>query len=87
MLLLPIGFGAILANIPSLRPSAKNGFLTILYNAGIYTELFPVLIFIAIGAMIDFGPLLQQPFMLFFGAAARLASLSRRFLPARLAFR
>ena len=71
MLLLPIGFGAILANIPFSSAIGENGFLTILYNAGIYTELFPVLIFIAIGAMIDFGPLLQQPFMLFFGAAAQ----------------
>ena len=78
MLLLPIGFGAILANIP--LSSALNqgegenvveGFLTILYNAGIKTELFPILIFIAVGAMIDFTPLLQNPFMLFFGAAAQ----------------
>ena len=72
MLLLPIGFGAILANIPSSSAIGEHGFLTILYNAGIATELFPILIFIAIGAMIDFGPLLQQPFMLFFGAAAQL---------------
>ncbi len=71
MLLLPIGFGAILANIPASSAIGEHGFLTILYNAGIATELFPVLIFIAVGAMIDFGPLLQQPFMLFFGAAAQ----------------
>ncbi|MDK2794276.1 MAG: carboxybiotin decarboxylase [Caldanaerobacter sp.] len=72
MLLLPIGFGIILANIPFSSAIGENGFLTILYNAGIKTELFPILIFIAVGAMIDFSPLLQQPFMIFFGAAAQL---------------
>ena len=71
MLLLPIGFGAILANIPLSSAIGDEGFLTILYNAGIKTELFPILIFIAVGAMIDFTPLLQNPFMLFFGAAAQ----------------
>lgn len=71
MLLLPIGFGAILANIPFSSAVGSEGVLTILYNAGIKTELFPVLIFIAVGAMIDFTPLLQNPFMLFFGAAAQ----------------
>ncbi|ERM92583.1 glutaconyl-CoA decarboxylase subunit beta [Caldanaerobacter subterraneus subsp. yonseiensis KB-1] len=72
MLLLPIGFGIVLANIPFSSAIGENGFLTILYNAGIKTELFPILIFIAVGAMIDFSPLLQQPFMIFFGAAAQL---------------
>ncbi len=72
MLLLPIGFGAILTNIPLSSAVGENGFLTILYNAGIRTELFPILIFIAVGAMIDFSPLLKQPVMLFFGAAAQL---------------
>ncbi len=71
MLLLPIGFGAILANIPLSSVIGHEGVLSILYNAGITTELFPVLIFVAVGAMIDFGPLLQNPFMLFFGAAAQ----------------
>ena len=71
MLLLPIGFGAILCNIPLSSAIGDEGFLTILYNAGIKTELFPVLIFIAVGAMIDFKPLIQNPFMLFFGAAAQ----------------
>jgi oxaloacetate decarboxylase beta subunit len=71
MLLLPIGFGAILANFPGSSAIGEEGFLTILYEAGIRTELFPVLIFIAVGAMIDFKPLLQNPFMLFFGAAAQ----------------
>jgi oxaloacetate decarboxylase beta subunit len=71
MLLLPIGFGAILANIPLSAAIAEDGVLKILYDAGIRTELFPVLIFVAVGAMIDFTPLLQNPFMLFFGAAAQ----------------
>jgi oxaloacetate decarboxylase beta subunit len=74
MLLLPIGFGAILVNIPlssALDVEGEPGFLKVLYEAGIVTELFPVLIFIAVGAMIDFKPLLQNPFMLFFGAAAQ----------------
>ncbi|NLD46042.1 MAG: sodium ion-translocating decarboxylase subunit beta [Clostridiaceae bacterium] len=77
-LLLPIGFGAILANIPFSsaleqlgQDGVEDGVLTILYNSGIITELFPVLIFVAVGAMIDFGPLLRNPFMLFFGAAAQ----------------
>jgi oxaloacetate decarboxylase beta subunit len=72
MLLLPIGFGAILANIPFSSAIGPDGFLSVLYNAGIKNELFPILIFIAVGAMIDFGPLLQNPFMLFFGAAAQV---------------
>lgn len=71
MLLLPIGFGAILANIPNSSAVGEHGFLTVLYKAGIVNELFPILIFIAVGAMIDFGPLLRRPFMLFFGAAAQ----------------
>ncbi len=78
-LLLPIGFGAILANLPPtidgvaavIGLEEAPGFLKILFDAGIATELFPVLIFIAVGAMIDFTPLLKNPFMIFFGAAAQ----------------
>ncbi len=70
-LLLPIGFGTILANIPMSAAIGEHGPLTILFRAGIATELFPLLIFIAIGAMIDFTPLLKNPFMLLFGAAAQ----------------
>jgi sodium ion-translocating decarboxylase beta subunit len=75
-LLLPIGFGAILTNIPltSIVTNPENGasgIFGMLYDATIANELFPVLIFIAVGAMIDFGPLFQTPFMLFFGAAAQ----------------
>ena len=71
-LLLPIGFGAILANIPFSSAVGEDGVLTLLYNAGIATELFPLLIFIAIGAMIDFSPLFKYPALLLFGAAAQL---------------
>lgn len=78
-LLLPIGFGAILANLPPtidgvaavLGLETEPGFLRVLFDAGIATELFPILIFIAVGAMIDFTPLLKNPFMIFFGAAAQ----------------
>lgn len=74
MLLLPIGFGAILVNLPLSviwQHGDQEGILKLLYNFGIITELFPVLIFIAVGAMIDFTPLLQNPRMVFFGAAAQ----------------
>jgi oxaloacetate decarboxylase beta subunit len=67
-LLLPIGFGAIMVNIPF---SSAQEVLDTLFNAGIATELFPLLIFIGVGAMIDFTPLLQNPVMLLFGAAAQ----------------
>ncbi len=86
MLLLPIGFGTIMANIPLSAAVTEDGFLTLLYNAGIKTELFPVLIFIAIGAMIDFKPLLANPFMLFFGAAAQFGIFATMMLALFLGF-
>ena len=74
MLLLPIGFGAILANLPltGITNAAEGGFLGVLYQAGIKTELFPLLIFIGIGAMTDFGPLLENPKMAILGAAGQI---------------
>lgn len=75
MLLLPIGFGAILVNLPFgviWEHDGVPGALKILFEAGILTELFPLLIFIAVGAMIDFRPLFQRPWMMLFGAAAHL---------------
>ena len=69
-LLLPMGFGCLLANIP-LSSAVNGGFLDVLFKSGITNELFPILIFVGVGAMIDFGPLLQDPEMLFFGAAAQ----------------
>ena len=73
-LLLPIGFGTILVNLPLSAVWAYDGdvgFLQLLFNSGIRTELFPVLIFIAVGAMCDFGPMFKNPVMMFFGAAAQ----------------
>ena len=74
-LLLPIGFGAILANIPHSsaisQVPGEEGFLFVLYNAGIGNELFPVLIFVAIGAMCDFAPLIRSPKVMLFAAAAQ----------------
>ena len=71
LLLLPIGFGCILCNLPLSHAVGEDGFLTVLYNSGIANELFPVLLFIGIGAMIDFNPLFTQPITLFFSAAAQ----------------
>ena len=83
-LLLPIGFGAILANLPPVidavtkaaAPSVlgESGFLSVLFNAGIANELFPILIFIGVGAMIDFSPLLKDPSMIFFVRRPSLVS-------------
>jgi len=70
-LLIPIGFGCIMANIPLSGAIGDDGALTILKNALINTEIAPLLIFIGVGAMIDFGPLLSNPKMLLFGAAAQ----------------
>jgi len=77
-LLLPLGFGAILVNLPMsgavtqvIDGVTEEGAIDILFNAGIANELFPLLLFIGIGAMIDFTPLLSNPKLLFFGAAAQ----------------
>ena len=69
-LLLPMGFGAILVNLPFSSVTGPDGVLTTLFNAGIANELFPLILFIGIGAMIDFGPLLSNPKLMIFGAAA-----------------
>lgn len=73
MLLLPIGFGAILVNLPFevvWQHEGTDGALKILFECGIMTELFPLLIFIGVGAMIDFRPLLQRPWVIIFGLVA-----------------
>ncbi len=70
-LLLPMGFGAILVNLPFSGAIGAEGPLTTLFNAGISNELFPLILFIGIGAMIDFGPLLSNPKLMIFGAAAQ----------------
>lgn len=70
-LLLPIGFGVILVNLPLSGAVGEDGALSILYNAGIANELFPLILFIGVGAMIDFGPILSNPKLMIFGAAAQ----------------
>lgn len=74
-LLLPIGFGAILVNLPLsgvlTQPGEEEGIIDLLFNSGIANELFPLLLFVGIGAMIDFGPLLSNPKLMLFGAAAQ----------------
>ncbi len=71
-LLLPMGFGAILVNLPQTGVLGDNGIIQWLYNVGIgVSEAFPLLLFVGIGAMIDFGPLLSNPRMLLFGGAAQ----------------
>lgn len=71
MLLIPIGVGVLLANIPLSGVAEEGGLLELLKRVGIHTELFPLLIFIGIGAMIDFGPFLERPYTIFLGAAAQ----------------
>ncbi len=73
LLLLPIGFGVILGNLPLAGLSAQDagGVINLLYTGGILTELFPVLLFLGLGAMIDFGPMLANPLVLIFGAAGQ----------------
>jgi carboxybiotin decarboxylase len=71
LLLLPIGFGAILVNIPLGGLMEEEGLLRYFYEAGVLTEIFPCLIFIGIGAMTDFGPLLENPRILLLGGAGQ----------------
>ena len=71
LLLLPIGVGAILANLPRSPLVDDGGLLTILYEVGVGNELFPLFIFIGIGALTDFGPLLENPKMVLLGAAGQ----------------
>lgn len=71
LLLLPIGFGALLANIPVAGISGPDGLQGMIYNVGIETGVFPLLIFMGVGAMTDFGPLLANPKTALLGAAAQ----------------
>ncbi|OQX74325.1 MAG: glutaconyl-CoA decarboxylase subunit beta [Campylobacteraceae bacterium 4484_4] len=71
LLLLPIGFGGILANIPIAELAGEHGMLGIIYNMGIANEFFPLLIFMGVGAMTDFGPLLANPKTAILGGAAQ----------------
>lgn len=71
LLLIPIAFGGLLSNIPVADMAGPNGFLGIVYNAGIQTGLFPLFIFMAVGAMTDFGPLIANPKTALLGGAAQ----------------
>jgi oxaloacetate decarboxylase beta subunit len=86
VLLLPIGFGTLMANLPGSSAVGQHGFLTLLYDVGVLTDLFPILIFIGVGAMIDFGPLLSQPAMFVFGAAAQFGIFFTMILATRMGF-
>jgi sodium ion-translocating decarboxylase beta subunit len=86
VLLLPIGFGCLLANIPLAGMTAAEGVMGVLYDAGIKTELFPLLIFVGVGAMIDFSPLLAQPRMVLLGAAGQFGIFGTLMLAIALGF-
>ena len=88
VLLLPIGFGAILTNLPltGIADPANHGFLALLFDAGIRNEFFPLLIFIGIGAMTDFGPLLENPRMALLGAAGQIGIFGTLLLALALGF-
>jgi len=83
VLLLPIGFGCLMAN---LGMSNEVGFMKVIYDAGIRTELFPLLIFIGVGAMIDFSPLLSQPSTVLLGAAGQFGIYATLLLALALGF-
>ena len=86
LLLVPIGFGCLLVNIPLSDLMEPAGLLRILYDMGIANEVFPLLIFVGIGAMIDFGSLLENPKMLLFGAAGQFGIFFTLLLALALGF-
>ncbi|MFH0975054.1 MAG: sodium ion-translocating decarboxylase subunit beta [Spirochaetota bacterium] len=86
LLLVPIGFGCILVNIPLADLMVGDGFLKIIYDAGVITELFPLLIFIGIGAMTDFGPVLENPYTFLLGAAGQFGIFLTLFLALAIGF-
>ena len=88
LLMVPMGFGAILVNIPAVGIMDPGGLLYYTYHVGITTGVFPLLIFMGVGALVDFGPLLANPKTAFLGAAAQfgifvtlLGALALKFLP------
>ncbi|HEU4923868.1 MAG TPA: sodium ion-translocating decarboxylase subunit beta, partial [Burkholderiales bacterium] len=86
LLLVPIGFGCVLVNIPFGGLNEEGGLLHTLYEMGVANELFPLLIFIGIGAMIDFTPLLERPSLLLFGAAGQVGIFLTLLLALALGF-
>lgn len=86
VLLLPIGFGCILANIPVTGMTDEGGLLRTIYEVGVITELFPLLIFVGVGAMLDFSPLLALPRMVLLGAAGQFGIFGTLILATLLGF-
>jgi len=86
VLLLPIGFGCVLANLGMAASPEGEGFLSVLYRAGIESELFPLLIFIGVGGMIDFSPLLSQPYLALLGAAGQFGIYGTLLIATALGF-
>ncbi len=86
LLLVPIGFGAILVNIPLSEMMAEGGFIRFFYNSGVRTEIFPLLIFLGIGSMTDFQPLLQNPKIILLGAAGQFGIFLTLLLALALGF-
>jgi Na+-transporting methylmalonyl-CoA/oxaloacetate decarboxylase beta subunit len=88
LLLIPIGAGVVLGNLPLAGLSAQDqgGVINLLYVSGILTEIFPVLLFLGLGAMIDFGPMLANPVVLIFGAAGQFGIFLTLLLALALGF-
>jgi oxaloacetate decarboxylase beta subunit len=86
LLLVPIGFGAILVNIPLSEMMAEDGFIRFFYDTGVRTEIFPLLIFLGIGSMTDFQPLLQNPKIILLGAAGQFGIFLTLLLALALGF-
>ena len=86
LLLVPIGFGCILVNIPIADLMGKEGFLRVIYDMGVANELFPLLIFVGIGAMTDFGPVLANPSTFLLGAAGQFGIFLTLILALALGF-
>ena len=86
LLLIPIGFGAIMVNIPFSGLMEEGGIFRVIYDLGIANELFPILIFIGIGAMTDFGSLLDRPWMMLLAVPAHLGIFIAFFAALNLGF-
>jgi len=86
VLLLPIGVGCLLANLPLSALTGEDGLLTLLYRIGVANELFPLLIFLGVGAMMDFRPLLAQPVFALMGAAGQFGIFGTLMLASLLGY-
>ena len=86
LLLVPIGFGCLLVNIPVADIMGKEGFLRVIYSMGVDTELYPLLIFVGIGAMTDFSPVLANPVTFLLGAAGQFGIFLTLLLALALGF-